>query len=413
MIKQICIALVTACVVSSTASAIAIPMWRPGGEFYQPEDNTKVLLVQRKNTQTLVVGPSWKASTKDFGLIVPVPSKPTVGEVSESIFDELETLTNQNRYWIYPMMKSVEAAPQYVGSGVTVIEKKDIGKMTVTIVQASDAAGLSSWLTGNGYTLGAYSKENLEYYIQKKGYYFVAMKVNVATSISASQEGGYLGRLNPVSITFASSKPYLPTRSIYSDQKQVNFTIFTLTDKPYYIHGSELQFARPLNTNDMQTAPTLKEYARIGDWLTRSLVSFEPKEIKEDLIINEGARAVRIQNITERRLINPHSVRESSGVTVQSLAKPLFTAGRNKAVFARNLNNNAKGSDVSILQYILMSKGYLANDEMTGTFDTNTKQALALLQDEYADSILKPGKLSKGTGVFGPTTRRVLSKEYF
>jgi Uncharacterized protein conserved in bacteria (DUF2330) len=398
---------------ATTASAMSMPIWRPGGEMYQTEDNTKVLLMQRKNTETLVFGPSWQASTKDFGLIIPVPSKPTITEAPEYIFDELESLTNQNRYWIYPMMKTLEAAPAYVGNGVTVVEKRDVGKYTATVLAATDAAGLTAWLTSNGYALGEYNTDNIKYYIDKKGFYFVALKVNTENITASSSEGGYIGRLNPLAISFESAKPYLPTRSLHSDKKVLNFTIFTLTDRPYYIDGSELQFARPLGTADMQTAASLKSYAKLGDWLTRSLVSFDPKEVETDLKLREGSRAVRINSITERRLINPQAIEKATGITAASLAKPLFATKEVNPRFNRVLKIGDKGIDVTRLQYILFTKGYIGEDEMNGVFDQSTRDGLVLLQEEKAEEILKPSKLTAGTGTFGALTRKVLNTEYF
>lgn len=400
-------------IVTSTASACMMPIW-PGGGYYQSDDNTKVLLVHSKGVETMIMQPSWKSSTKDFGLILPVPSRPTVATTSESVLDELENLTNMQRYYIHPLMNKTEMSVAASGAPVTVIEQKEVGQFTATVLTANDSSALTNWLVSNGYNLQTYNKENIDYYVKKGGYYFVALKVNVAT-VSQYKDGQYYGKLNPVSVEFSSQKPVLAMRSLYSDAPTTNFTLYTLSDRPYYVPGSEYQFARPLNSQDLQSAPVLKSYAKSGSWLTRSLVTFDPKQIKEDLVLSEAVRTVRINDISGRRLINPQVSAKTSGITAVSLATPLFMADKKAVIkrFDRNLKTGSKGTDVTILQYLLKSKGYLGEDNQTGVYDEDTKEAVIAFQEEYSGDILKPNKLENGTGVVSTLTRKILNREFF
>ena len=404
--------IVLSTIITSTASACMMPIWSGGG-YYQSDDNTKVLLVHSKGVETLILQPSWKSSNKEFGLVLPVPARPTVSTTSESVLDELENLTNSQRYYIRPLM-SKDVSYVAGAEAVTVIEQKEVGQFTETVLTANDSTALTNWLTSNGYNLQTYNKENIDYYVKKGGYYFVALKVNVAT-IAQYKDGQYYGKLNPIAIEFASSKPVLPMRSLYSDAPTTNFTLYTLADRPYYVPGSEYQFARPLNSSDLQSAQSVKKYARSGSWLTRSLVTFEPKEIKEDLVLSESARTVRINDISGRRLVNPQQSARTSGISPSSLATPLFMNDKKTVIkkFDRNLKLGSKGVDVDILQYLLKSKGYLGEDNMTGVYDTDTVDAVAGFQEEYSAEILKPSKLEKGSGVVGTLTRKILNREFF
>ena len=59
------------------------------------------------------------------------------------------------------------------------VEKKDVGDFTTIVLTAETADALIEWLNGNGFEFKTEDRENFEYYVEKGGYYFVAMKVNM------------------------------------------------------------------------------------------------------------------------------------------------------------------------------------------------------------------------------------------
>ena len=71
------------------------------------------------------------------------------------------------------------------------------------------------------------------------------------------------------------------------------------------------------------------------------------------------------------------------------------------------------GDDVKALQEILIAEGTWTRPDIgaTGYFGPITKASLAAFQDKYADEILAPLGLTKGTGYFGPSTRSFLQKQ--
>jgi len=79
--------------------------------------------------------------------------------------------------------------------------------------------------------------------------------------------------------------------------------------------------------------------------------------------------------------------------------------------FTRNLTVGMSGDDVKALQEILISEGTWTRSDIgaTGYFGPITKASLAAFQDKYADEILYPLGLTKGTGYFGPSTRDYIS----
>jgi hypothetical protein len=73
--------------------------------------------------------------------------------------------------------------------------------------------------------------------------------------------------------------------------------------------------------------------------------------------------------------------------------------------FTRNLKLGSKGEDVKALQILLIQEGVYPEAKITGRFDKFTKAAVARFQEKYATEILKPSKLTRGTGYFGRFSR--------
>ena len=76
-----------------------------------------------------------------------------------------------------------------------------------------------------------------------------------------------------------------------------------------------------------------------------------------------------------------------------------------------NLYYGLRSNEVACLQRILAKdKTIYPEGLVTGFFGKLTKAAVIRLQEKYADKILKPIGLIKGTGFVGPMTRRALEK---
>ncbi len=84
--------------------------------------------------------------------------------------------------------------------------------------------------------------------------------------------------------------------------------------------------------------------------------------------------------------------------------------------FTRTLSQGMSGQDVKALQEYLNAQGYIVARTGPGSpgyettyFGLATKAALIKFQEAFAVQILTPNNLQKGTGLFGPATRRVIN----
>jgi len=80
--------------------------------------------------------------------------------------------------------------------------------------------------------------------------------------------------------------------------------------------------------------------------------------------------------------------------------------------FTKNLRNGMEDADVQVLQKILVLEGCLAIKTPTRYYGGMTQNAVAKLQEKYADEILKPLGLTRGTGLFLDATRAFINKKY-
>jgi peptidoglycan hydrolase-like protein with peptidoglycan-binding domain len=84
--------------------------------------------------------------------------------------------------------------------------------------------------------------------------------------------------------------------------------------------------------------------------------------------------------------------------------------------FSKNFNLGSRDTDVKKLQQYLNSHGFPVSSSGFGSrgqettyFGEKTKAALVKFQEAYADFILKPYGLTKGTGFFGVKTREYIN----
>lgn len=399
-------------VFTTVANAMCPVGFVPPGRVYHPDNNTRGLLVWDGITEKLIIEPSFTGNAKDFGLMMPTPSRPEINEAPEKIFEELEDLTNpivQRQFFEGPDA-AVLSAP---APGVVVVEQKDVGDYTASVLTATSADALLNWLKDNGYVYSANDKANIDYYVAKPGFHFVALKVNMSKA-KVDASGMLSGRLRPIEFSFASAEPMLPLRSMAGDMDAMDFTVYTLADTPYYIPGADVLYSKELASEDTAKVPSLERYKPQGQWLVRNNVRFDPKQIREDLALSKANEKLSIPNVSLRRRINPQFTPRASGVVEKreiAVAYVPVNAGDSLVPFPANLGRGSRGEQVKLLQIILRDIGGVYPEGfVTGYYGPLTERAVKRFQELYRHQILAPLGLAAGTGYFGSRTRLVVNQ---
>jgi hypothetical protein len=193
------------------------------------EESAVIIWDASSKTEHFIRRATFKTDAKDFGFLVPTPSKPKLAEADDSVFHELERITappvrihqqSSGGCSIGCDAKKEAAAP---GNSVSVLEEKRVAGYDAAILAATDAAALNKWLADHGYESSDVLKKWLEPYVQK-GWIITAFKV-------AKPEGNQDQAVaTNVTMTAGPKAAPPPGQGISTSAVRMSFT----TDKPFY-----------------------------------------------------------------------------------------------------------------------------------------------------------------------------------
>ncbi len=316
---------------TSSAYAACPAIFVPPQYTILPDNDAAVFLTYSEidRMETLVLQPEFSGTATEFGMVMPFPNRPVINEAPEDMFDtllEYTTITFDSQM-IFEGDSMNEMAPAFSPGDVVVIEEKDVGDFKTTVLTATTAMSLIEWLEDNSFEFKDEDQENFEYYVEKGGYYFVAMKVNM-NEADVDEDGRINGTLRPIEFVFESEYPMLPLRIMAHDMDPMSFTLYTLGVFPYYVPGADVIFIdvidkpAPSTTTLMSSSvtpdltgvitrmsleypisdvahiptPSLSDEVRLGaefwdkyepldKWLVRMDIGFDPRAIETNLIL--------------------------------------------------------------------------------------------------------------------------------
>ena len=188
--------------------------------FTQPVDQSaeRILYVQHEDKMSVHIQISYTGDDDKFSWLLPLPSMPTTGIGSDSVFQVLENVTaprfqlqweNKNDCYgggLCQMSASADdggaGGSNRTKGGVTVLEQKNVGPYEQVVLKGDSGAEIFDWLNKNNYVQPAESKPLLELYAAEK-YLFMALKL---------QKDKGAGDLAPIVVTLDESSPCLPLR---------------------------------------------------------------------------------------------------------------------------------------------------------------------------------------------------------
>ena len=194
------------------------------------DESALIVWNSRTHTEQFVRRATFESKAKNFGFLVPTPSRPTLSAADDSLFGslahELEPKTvTKTRHSVsfaplvtffftggsgYDDSSNAAASPGTLGIGaslceaVEVVEQKHVGNYKAVVLRASDTKSLTQWLKRHHYPVSSETRDWLAPYV-RRGFFLSAFQiVSDAQSESA--------RAQAVRLTFRSDAPYFPYR---------------------------------------------------------------------------------------------------------------------------------------------------------------------------------------------------------
>jgi hypothetical protein len=196
-------------------------------DILQPAQKVFITWEPKEKVESFTVQPKFEGNAKDFGMVIPTPSKPRLDEMPRDFFKELAVYTILKRRE-FPHSKLLPAlvdaqgglagkfADEKLGekprgrpSSVKVLEAGIVGSLDYKIITADRADDLFSWLKENNYSYAG-DEATLDFYV-KKGWLFTVMKIDTM-QMKKNKDGSFSGEVTPTRFQFTSDKLIYPLK---------------------------------------------------------------------------------------------------------------------------------------------------------------------------------------------------------
>lgn len=188
-----------------------------GQDVNQPAQKAFITWDPKEQVESFTVQPKFEGNAKDFGMVVPTPSRPRLFEMPRDFFKELAVYTilrpmPLDKYKYLRLRRGAPGAPQKAAGArdkVQVLEAGVVGTLDYKIVRAERAGDLYQWLKEHQYAYAG-DEATLDFYIGKK-WFFTVMKIDPMQT-RKNPDGSYAGEVTPTRFTFTSEKLIYPLR---------------------------------------------------------------------------------------------------------------------------------------------------------------------------------------------------------
>jgi len=236
------------------------------GQWVDISDEAALIVWDEKSkTEHFIRRANFVTQAADFGFLVPTPTQPELGEVSDRIFETSGYLTAPRHVYEHKVvtvfgfgdilaptasMKTagIAEAPSAMPK-VELLEEKQVAGFDAAVLRADDATALSEWLTDRGYESRPALIEWLKWYTDHHW-------IITAFKVSGNQGGNVQSK--SLRMTFHTSTPFYPYREPEdmrhpSGQGARKLRVFFLSNERYEGHlGDEGTWpGKPMWANDI------------------------------------------------------------------------------------------------------------------------------------------------------------------
>lgn len=279
----------------SYACACGIATFSSEQTIVESDGTARAFLSWNEGSEHYVIDPGLRGTAQDFGMVAAFPSRPEINRAPDNLFQELFDYTKP-----LPSQRSGSDGTGYFGSvgatapqsTVTVVEVKEVGDFTASVLTATDSISLAQWLRDNNYKTHDSDLENFNYYVQRGGYYFVALKLTTHTQSEEKSEY----KLTPLEFIFSSPTPFVPLRLVRGTTKhQVRFSLYTASQKPLIVKGAGLVYSNLVSEQLPRELSSLERYGVEKKWLLKLNMLIDPTLIQDDLTLGEWTQPKPLQ----------------------------------------------------------------------------------------------------------------------
>lgn len=162
-----------------------------------------------KRSEHLIQEFTFPASSPQLGMLLPVPARPTVSKLQSSPFAKLAAASLAAAAAAEGGSGFGSSGPEGLTSGpkpepIAPGEGEQVGRLTTSVIAASDSKALKQWLAGSKLGTDAATDAWLAGYAAR-GFYFVAVRVAPTPKPDA-----FKTVTETLQISFASALPYFP-----------------------------------------------------------------------------------------------------------------------------------------------------------------------------------------------------------
>lgn len=302
VLKSVSLAAVAGlCAFAPPSEPCACALAPPAGEsVHIAEESALIIWDAATKTQHFIRRAQFDTKAKDFGFLVPTPTRPSLSEVDDAVFGYLLDLTRPPvrevaRQEIAKggerVMMAAKSAPP---PAVIVLESVTVAGLDAVVLAANDAQALNRWLKDHGYA----SSPELAAWFKP----YVASKwIMTAFKIAKGQSRAERAVSSAVRMTFKAERPYFPYREPASDSKAPRAL------EVYFVSGERVEgrigaagkwpgsalWAKPLEEgarNELLGRTKLPANAVPAKaWLTRFLDSSAPRPGTDDLFFTRAS----------------------------------------------------------------------------------------------------------------------------
>ncbi|MSR31180.1 MAG: DUF2330 domain-containing protein [Gemmataceae bacterium] len=167
------------------------------------EESAVIIWDAKTQTQHFIRRAKFVTAAKDFGFLVPTPTRPELAEAPESLFYKLHDMTvppPPPPVFLDGRVGAKVGSP--ASKSVVVLEKKTVAGFDASVLKANDAQLLADWLKAHEYPSGEEMASWLTPYVAH-GWIITAFKVSQDSPGANS---------SAVRMSFKAEKPFFPYR---------------------------------------------------------------------------------------------------------------------------------------------------------------------------------------------------------